>query len=75
MSGIAILQLYDVRSLRTAVALCYVEAYSLSFVKSLEAFTLNSGIMNKDVCSVVSSDESITLFSIEPFNLACCHCA
>lgn len=66
-------ELDDVGSLRSAVTLCNIKADCLTFIQSLESFTLNCGIMYEDIIAVICCDEAIALFSVEPFYLTCCH--
>ena len=67
-------ELNNIRGLRTAVAFGDIECYCLALVECLESVGLDCGIMYEYVVSVISCDESITFFCIEPLNFACCHC-
>lgn len=62
------LQLYNVFSLRAAVALDNVELYALAFVEGFEAFAGDRGEVNEHVRTAFYFDEAKTFFSVEPFN-------
>ena len=66
-------ELNNIGSLRSAVTLCDIECDCLSFVQSLESFSLDCGIMYEYIFSFISCDESITFLCIKPFNFACSH--
>ena len=68
-----LLELDNVFSLRASVSILDIEAYSLTFVKSLEAFTLNGRLMNENILSVITCNETIALFSVEPLYFSCSH--
>ena len=67
---IYLLQFHNVSSLFTTVAFDNVEFNSLAFFQSLEAFTLDCGEMNEYIAAIFAFNETITLFSIKPFNFA-----
>ena len=58
----------------TTVARFDVELYGLSFDERLSTFTLNLRVVNKDVRLAIDSDESPTLFVVEPLDGSCSHC-
>ena len=70
LADIYILQFHNVGSLFTTVAFDNVEFYSLAFFQSFEAFTLDCGEMNEYIAAIFPFNETITLFSIKPFNFA-----
>lgn len=59
---IALLELYNVFSLGSTVALNNVELYSLTFVQCLEAFALDSGEVYENVGTAFNFDETKTFF-------------
>ncbi len=66
-------KLYNIGSLRSALTLSQLELYVLTFVKSLEAFALNSREVNKYILAILACDEAITLFSVEPLYCTLVH--
>ena len=58
----------------TAVARFDVELYGLSFNERLSPITLNLRVVNKDVRLAIDSDESPTLFVVEPLDGSYSHC-
>ncbi len=59
---IALLELYNVFSLGSTVALNNVELYSLTFVQCFEAVALDSGEVNENVGTAFNFDETETFF-------------
>lgn len=59
---IALLELYNVFSLGSTVALNNVELYSLTFVQCFEAVALDCGEVNENVGTAFNFDETKTFF-------------
>ncbi|AEI46321.1 hypothetical protein KNP414_07835 [Paenibacillus mucilaginosus KNP414] len=68
-----VLQLYNVLSLWTTVALNYVELYALTFVEGFEAVALDCGEVYEYVAAAFNFDEAETFFCVEPFHCTCLH--
>ena len=71
--SVTFLQLNYIGSLRTAITLGDLKFNGLTFIECLEALTLNGRVVNEYVLAIICSDEAITLLSVEPFDLTCCH--
>lgn len=66
-------KLCDVDSLRTLLALDHIVLNLLTFVERLEAFHIQSGIMNEDIMPFRIGDKAVTLLVIKPFNSTFIH--
>ena len=64
------LKLDDVGSLMSAGTFHDIELNVLTFVKGLEAFTLDGGKMYEYVFAIFTFDETKALFSVKPFYFA-----
>ena len=62
------LLLDNIGSLHAALTFCQVKIDSLSFIERLEAISLDCGIMYEYVLSILTGDEAITFFCVEPLN-------
>ena len=71
--SVTFLQLNYIGSLRTAITLGDLKFNGLTFIECLEALTLNGRVVNEYVLAIICCDEAITLLSVEPFDLTCCH--
>jgi hypothetical protein len=58
----------------SAIARLDVKLYSLTFDERLSTFTLNLRVVHKDVGLAIDSDESPTLFVVEPLDGSYSHC-
>ena len=67
------LQFYNVCGLHSLSAFYQIVGNSLALIQRFESLALDSGEMNEYVLSVLTSDETITFFSIEPLNSALVH--
>jgi len=58
----------------SSVARLDVKLYGLTFDERLSTFTLNLRVVHKDVGLAIDSDESPTLFVVEPLDGSYSHC-
>jgi len=58
----------DVRGLRAFLSLSDFEFHSVTFLQALVAFGSNCAVMHKDIRSILTADESVTLGIIEPLD-------
>ena len=65
-----ILQDGNVSCLRAFLALLDCEFDLLAFVQVAETFALDGGVVDKDIRTVLTSDEAVALAGIEPFDRA-----
>jgi hypothetical protein len=68
-----LLDLYNVCRLKPFGTLGNIKGDLIAFGEGLEAVTLNSGEVNKNILTAFLLDEAETLGVVEPFNLAFCH--
>jgi hypothetical protein len=65
--------LANVRGLQSFGSLRDVELDLLPFAQRAEAISLNSRVMDENIRSILTRDESISLRIVEPLHLAGCH--
>jgi hypothetical protein len=63
-----------IRGCRALLALLDIEYYALVFVQNLEAFTLNSAVMNKHIATFIALDEAESLTLVKPLYCTFWHC-
>ena len=68
------LQLYNVLSLWSAIALYHVEFNALAFVQGFEAVACDRAEMYEYVVSAFNFDKTETFFCVKPFYCTCLHC-
>src|SRR5690606_2173912 len=69
-SGIDSLQFHNVGCLQASLTVDQIEFNGVAFVKGLEAFALDGGVMDKYVVAILALDEPITLFLIKPLDFS-----
>ena len=60
------LQLCNINSLRSLSSVDYIELYRSALVQRLEAFHVQSGVVNEYIVALLVADKSVTFLVVEP---------
>jgi hypothetical protein len=67
------LDCHDIDRAEPFRTLVYVKTNRLTFSQRLEAVTLDRGVMNENIFTVFSGDETESLGFVKPLNCSFCH--